>query len=311
MKGLTSVLAVVQSEFDRRAMVAAVSAVAEEAGAQVTVLGVTNPPPDYQETGVAEPNLHEWTTTVQLKEIDEVASALRESGIEATTKQTNGKPYEQIIRAAIEGGHDLIMKPAGAAQKKFGFLFGSTDMQLFRLSPIPVWIFKPTPTSRLANVMVAVDLLAVDEEKSALAKNVLQWGKYVANTVGANLHVAHFWEVYRESSLRSSTVSVQTIDRLAHRLEQQHRRWLDEAIEQSGLKAGEIAIHFHKGDAEEMIPAISHAQNIDLIVMGTIGRTGIPGFFIGNTADSVLRQVNCSVLAIKPERFQTPIQIDH
>lgn len=59
-----------------------------------------------------------------------------------------------------------------------------------------------------------------------------------------------------------------------------------------------------------MIPAITRAQRIDLLVMGTVGRTGIPGFFIGNTADSVLRQVDCSVLAIKPDGFHTPIKID-
>ncbi|HOO52306.1 MAG TPA: universal stress protein [Alphaproteobacteria bacterium] len=44
------------------------------------------------------------------------------------------------------------------------------------------------------------------------------------------------------------------------------------------------------------------------MVMGTVGRTGIPGFFIGNTADSVLRQVGCSVLAIKPKGFSTPVK---
>lgn len=37
--------------------------------------------------------------------------------------------------------------------------------------------------------------------------------------------------------------------------------------------------------------------------MGTVGRTRTPGFFVGNTADSVPRQVNFSVLAIKPEGF--------
>ncbi|MDH5473944.1 MAG: universal stress protein [Gammaproteobacteria bacterium] len=43
--------------------------------------------------------------------------------------------------------------------------------------------------------------------------------------------------------------------------------------------------------------------------MGTVGRTGISGFFIGNTADSVLRQVDCSILAIKPEGFVTPVEL--
>jgi len=41
--------------------------------------------------------------------------------------------------------------------------------------------------------------------------------------------------------------------------------------------------------------------------MGTVGRTGIQGFFIGNTAEEILNQVECSVLAVKPPGFQTPV----
>ena len=38
-------------------------------------------------------------------------------------------------------------------------------------------------------------------------------------------------------------------------------------------------------------------------------RTGIPGFLIGNTAESVLQQVDTSVLTVKPERFVTPVTV--
>jgi len=51
-------------------------------------------------------------------------------------------------------------------------------------------------------------------------------------------------------------------------------------------------------------------RSVDLIVMGTVGRTGIPGLFIGNTAETVLRQVDCSVLTVKPWGFVTPVRPD-
>jgi len=38
-----------------------------------------------------------------------------------------------------------------------------------------------------------------------------------------------------------------------------------------------------------------------------MGRTGVPGLFIGNTAESVLHQVDCSVLALKPPGFVSPV----
>jgi len=43
--------------------------------------------------------------------------------------------------------------------------------------------------------------------------------------------------------------------------------------------------------------------------MGTVARTGVPGFITGNTAESILNQLECSVLAIKPAGFVTPIEL--
>jgi len=48
---------------------------------------------------------------------------------------------------------------------------------------------------------------------------------------------------------------------------------------------------------------------VDLIVMGTLSRTGIPGYFIGNTSESILSQVNCSVLTMKPPGFVSPVTL--
>jgi len=42
--------------------------------------------------------------------------------------------------------------------------------------------------------------------------------------------------------------------------------------------------------------------------MGTVCRTGIPGYFIGNTAESILSEVSCSVLTLKPEGFISPVE---
>ena len=43
--------------------------------------------------------------------------------------------------------------------------------------------------------------------------------------------------------------------------------------------------------------------------MDTVARTGIAGFIVGNTAESILRNVDCSVLTVKPEGFVSPIKV--
>ena len=43
--------------------------------------------------------------------------------------------------------------------------------------------------------------------------------------------------------------------------------------------------------------------------MGTVSRTGLPGLFMGNTAETILQSVSCSVLVVKPEGFGTPVKL--
>ena len=65
-----------------------------------------------------------------------------------------------------------------------------------------------------------------------------------------------------------------------------------------------------KGRTEKEIPALANELKADLVVMGTVGRTGVPGLFIGNTAEAVLYQLQSAVLAIKPVGFVSPVTID-
>ena len=42
-------------------------------------------------------------------------------------------------------------------------------------------------------------------------------------------------------------------------------------------------------------------HNTDLLVVGTVARSGVAGRIIGNTAEAVLNQLPCSMLVVKPD----------
>jgi universal stress protein E len=69
-------------------------------------------------------------------------------------------------------------------------------------------------------------------------------------------------------------------------------------------------VHLLEGEAGILIPKLAEEQQIDLIVMGTVARTGIEGYFIGNTAETVLNHASCSVLSVKPDGFVSPVKAD-
>jgi len=68
-------------------------------------------------------------------------------------------------------------------------------------------------------------------------------------------------------------------------------------------------LHLIKDRAQNAIPVKARELNVDLIIMGTVARTGIPGYFIGNTSESILNQVQCSVLTMKPPGFVSPVTL--
>lgn len=309
MKKIRRILLAVDGAYDRRAFIGEAATVAKDVDAQVALLSVLDMPADDQ-TNTELSDLKRWVIDDNLEQLQDISSELVKDGIQVTSKQSVGKPYLEIIREAMKGDYDLVMKPAENGATIKNLLFGSTDMQLFRLCPCPVYVFKPTLNTELRRIMIAVDLLADDEEKSALSDTVLQWGKYVAELVDAELHVVHIWDLYGELTLRGKSISAYTIDKLVKNEEEKHYQWLNEALARNGIEQQKIQVHFYKGEAKKLIPEIANSTETDLLVMGTVGRTGIPGFFIGNTADAVLRQVKCSVLAIKPEGFATPVQVE-
>lgn len=65
-----------------------------------------------------------------------------------------------------------------------------------------------------------------------------------------------------------------------------------------------------RGEPEDVIPEFVVAHGIDLVIMGTVARSGIAGLLVGNTAERVLRKLPCSVLAVKPDGFVSPVRLD-
>jgi nucleotide-binding universal stress UspA family protein len=67
--------------------------------------------------------------------------------------------------------------------------------------------------------------------------------------------------------------------------------------------------HLSWGTPWKEINRLATEQSIDLITMGTVGRSGIRGLFLGNTAEKVLNACDCSILTLKPAGFISPIPL--
>lgn len=310
MNDVKRILLVLDGEKQQQFLLDQAAALARHGDVQVTLLETPGEPPSQPVMALEPAALQALITEHHTGQLQSAAAELEKSAVRTAIKVAYGKPFMAIIREVLQDGFDLVIKAAEGQDGARRVLFGGTDMQLLRLCPCPVWIVKPGRSTRIRSIMAAVDLLPYDREKNLLADKILQWGKRLAELTGAKLHALHAWQIYGEATLRRKSAPFGAIDRLAQDEQQKHRHLLEEALARAGLDEKTVEIHFHKGEAKELIPAVANERKIDLLVMGTVGRTGIPGFFIGNTAESVFHAVDCSVLAIKPEGFVTPVKPD-
>jgi len=172
-------------------------------------------------------------------------------------------------------------------------------------------VVKPAQHERYAPILAAVDTDPHDGRKDGLNSTIMDLATSLAQLEQSELHVAHAWTMFEEPYLRHG--DGMPADQLAKALgevQKMHQKKLDQLIGQYELENLQHAIHLRKGEAAAVIPELAHEKQVDLIVMGTVCRTGIAGFFIGNTAEKILQDVDCSVLTVKPEGFVTPVTVE-
>jgi universal stress protein E len=67
--------------------------------------------------------------------------------------------------------------------------------------------------------------------------------------------------------------------------------------------------HLREGGSQDVIKQAIVDLKIDVVVMGSVARSGIPGLLIGNKAEKTLNTINCTVLTVKPDGFVSPVTL--
>ena len=240
-----------------------------------------------------------------------ILAPLVEQRLDVHGKFLFGHPFLEIIRQVLREKHDLLMSTAAESEFSQTALFGSTAMHLMRKCPCPVWIGKPSPKKTYSRIMAAVDPDPTDTTRHGLNARILDLAVSLARSEHSELHIIHCWRLPMEGTLRArQEFSKDTVDNMIDDLREVHKQRLKKLLDAQDMDGITTHIHQLKGNPGILISRMAAEQGIDLVIMGTVCRTGIAGFFIGNTAEKVLQDIQCSVLAIKPEGFQTPVTLE-
>jgi nucleotide-binding universal stress UspA family protein len=132
-----------------------------------------------------------------------------------------------------------------------------------------------------ARILVPIDFSPPSE--AALAR-----GRELANTFSAALHLIH---IAKNPFLRAAVG-----DRRS--LEEAPLHWLQDRLTDADRRRGAVAVVEQSDEPAHEILRYATSANIDLIVIGTHGRTGLARLALGSVAEAVVRAAPCPVLTV-------------
>ncbi len=231
-------------------------------------------------------------------------------GSEVKVMAAVGEPFIEVIQRVLEFGHDLVMLGEPGPETGNTCQLSSGVMHVLRKCPVPVWVMRPSQARKL-QVLALVDPDPEDPIRDGLNDLAMDLATSLCSRKDGELHVGHAWSLDGEATLRTSPyvqMPGAIVDVMVREAEAAHSEQLSALVARHHVDEMRATIHMVSGEPRRELPLLAERLDIGLIVMGTVARAGLSGLIMGNTAETILQSVRCSVLAVKPEGFVTPVK---
>lgn len=222
-----------------------------------------------------------------------------DDGIEfSATVVWNNNEAEAISQEVEQHHYDLVVKYTKEQESLKSLLFTPVDWQLLRKCPVPIMIVKDGDWKHQRRILVAVNVsddeneahssfndelvsLSMDLAQSLDRGNIHLVSAYPPTPINMAIDLPEFSSGKNNQSLRGQYLINMKALRQKYGISDDHT-------------------HVLEGFPEEIIPQVAKELEAELVILGTIGRTGLSAAFLGNTAEHVISELNCNLLAVKP-----------
>lgn len=215
----------------------------------------------------------------------------------------HNRPFESIIERVIKQGYDLVIKGTHQHDKFKSVVFTPTDWHILRKCPCPVLLVKDHEWPSDGNIVAAVNVGSDETEHHSLNVKITEEAKQLAQLIQANVHLVNSFpgtpvNIAIEIPEFNSTEYNDTMFKHHEQAMTAHAKQFEISMDST---------HVEEGLPETVIEQVATKLDAELVILGTIGRTGISAALIGNTAEHVIDQLNCDVLALKPDGYISPL----
>lgn len=229
--------------------------------------------------------------------LNELKEQIELKGIPVFTEvKWSWKIQHAVIEACEEHKPDLVIKRISESASSLNPFIMPIDWQLLRRCPAPLMLVNTGEWKLTAPVLAAVDASSEDKNEQEFNQHILAFAKTIGRLTDAPTHVV---TTHINPMLDNAmTLPDFDLEDLRQKVTELNQTKLRSLVENHHISANQQ--HIIEGLAEDRIPQLAETIGAQLVVMGTIGRKGIKGAFMGNTAERVLTQLRCEVLALRP-----------
>lgn len=198
--------------------------------------------------------------------------------------------HSAVVELCATSTVDLIVKTGHRSER---MLYTPTDWHLLRQTKVPVMICAEKKWKRARPIVAAVDLGTQKASKKRLNDRVINLANRFSQALGVPLHIVCALNVPKVLE------DLEIIDVKSYRQKKTAamKSAVDALCETHGLPREHI--HFKSAPPHKVIPSQANALKADLVVIGTVGRSGVKGTIQGNTAEEVLHHLRTDALCVK------------
>jgi universal stress protein E len=234
--------------------------------------------------------------------LDTYLSQVTKENISVSAEVRWHKPlYAEILKKITECHADMVVKSTHQHPALERILFTPNDWQLLKSCPVPLLLVKSSTAKVYKKVMAAIDLKKVEDERTSLDKVILDTNATISEYFNAVAHVTHAYDPIghelwptMDSGLYGFDMSTYNYQLYQDQQHEYHANEFSHLIEHYGFDYKNS--HLVHGIASVQLIDVVTDEAIDLLIMGVRLHAG----FVGTTAEKILDEVNCDILAIKP-----------
>ncbi|QLH77603.1 universal stress protein [Halosimplex rubrum] len=267
---------------------------AEAFGATVTVLGVAdlNRAAGAFSAGGIDDEFRERVRGTSESAVEDTA-ALADDRVPVETAVVDGDPAKAIVEYADEGEFDAIAMGTHGRRGLSRLVFGSVARYVVRRTTRPVLTARETD----ADLVTDYDDVLVPTDGSDAAEAAVDHGLAVADAFDATVHAVHVVDLSGMAAGSGVEPPTSQLERYTEAGEAAVEA-VAERARAEGLDAVTAVEHGFPG--ADLLDYVGEAS-VDLVTMGTHGRTGIDRVLLGSTTERILSRSSVPVLAVHPD----------